>query len=68
MTGTADEIRTHNTLVGSQMLYQLNYCCIVYPKSTYLGYIILKLSLNDPDASDNSVGGVKKTLLVARGW
>lgn len=43
MTGAADETRTRNTLLGRQMLYQLNYCCIIYLKLANLRYIILKL-------------------------
>lgn len=65
MTGAADEARTRNTLFGRQMLYQLNYCCIVYPKLANLRYIILKLFSLNIGISVNLSGWVKKTLVVA---
>ena len=65
MTGAADETRTRNTLVGNQMLYQLNYCCIVYPKLTNLRYIILKLFSLNIGALVNLSRWIKKTLMVA---
>ena len=57
---TADEVRTRNILVGSQMLYQLNYCCIVYPKSTSISDILPLTFIQRPRCIRNSVGGVRK--------
>ena len=42
------------------MLYQLNYCYIVYPKSTSISDILPLTFIQRPRCIRNSVGGVRK--------